>query len=198
MRKLVLFIFLLPVFSFTGNNEFELIPAYVKENYPQADISQFIYVSVRYQKLYFFSRDEKTEVYDISTSKYGTGSDHNSEKTPLGLHRISEVLGKNAPIGGIIEKKGYVGKEAEIIQEKKSSDKDLITTRAIRLEGMERGINKGGKKDSHLREIYIHGTHEEGLIGSPASHGCVRMRNMDVLQLEKKIKIGMPVIILNY
>jgi lipoprotein-anchoring transpeptidase ErfK/SrfK len=51
------------------------------------------------------------------------------------------------------------------------------------LQGLDEGVNKGDGVDSWSRYIYIHGTHEEGLIGQPASHGCIRMRNADVIEL---------------
>ena len=74
---------------------------------------------------------------------------------------------------------------------------DAITTRVLTLEGLENGINKGGELDSYGRHIYIHGTAEEGLIGQPASHGCVRMRNEDVIDLFNRVDKGLKVIILN-
>jgi lipoprotein-anchoring transpeptidase ErfK/SrfK len=65
------------------------------------------------------------------------------------------------------------------------------------LEGLEKNVNKGGTIDSYSRSIYIHGTPEEGLIGQPASHGCIRMKNKDVIELFDKVKAGTYVIILN-
>ena len=65
---------------------------------------------------------------------------------------------------------------------------DLITTRILRLEGLEPGINKGKGIDSFKRCIYIHGTPEEWLIGRPASHGCIRMKNGDVIGLFDLVK----------
>ena len=63
------------------------------------------------------------------------------------------------------------------------------------LDGLEDGQNKGGNVDSYKRYIYIHGTHEEGLIGSKASHGCIRMFNDDVIELFNMVKIGTKVLI---
>ena len=62
-------------------------------------------------------------------------------------------------------------------------EQDWILSRILWLEGMQTGINKRGKVDTKSRYIYIHGTHEEDKIGSPASHGCIRMRNRDILEL---------------
>lgn len=66
----------------------------------------------------------------------------------------------------------------------------------MRLDGMEQGVNMEGKNSTHLREIYIHGTPEEGLIGKPASHGCIRMRNKDVIELFDLVDVNCYVLIL--
>ena len=69
------------------------------------------------------------------------------------------------------------------ITEKIDIKEDVITTRILWLDGLEIGKNKGGNVDSKSRYIYIHGTAEEGLIGEPASLGCIRMKNADVICL---------------
>lgn len=74
---------------------------------------------------------------------------------------------------------------------------DLITTRILRLRGLEKGINKGEGVDSHKRYIYIHGTPQEWLIGKPASHGCIRMLNKDVIRLFNIVPSGTVVSIEN-
>ena len=72
---------------------------------------------------------------------------------------------------------------AEIIHERNNNENDYVTSRILWLDGLEEGHNKGGNVDSFKRYIYIHGTHEEGLIGEKASHGCIRMFNNDVIEL---------------
>lgn len=67
---------------------------------------------------------------------------------------------------------------------------DLVTTRILWLQGLEPGVNQGKGIDSHARYIYIHGTPEEGLIGQPASHGCIRMYNRDVIELFDAVQEG--------
>ena len=76
------------------------------------------------------------------------------------------------------------------------TEDDYVTTRIMHLEGMEEGINRGGNVDSYERHIYIHGTHEEGRIGIPSSHGCIRMHNNDVIELYEQAYASMPVIII--
>ena len=128
--------------------------------------------------------------YDISTSKYGLGSESGSHKTPLGLHRVVEKYGDSAPEGTIFKSRINTGRIAEIEMRPQNTKLDYVTTRILWLDGMEPGKNKGGNVDSYHRYIYIHGTHEEGLIGRPASKGCIRMRNNEVIELHELVPIG--------
>ena len=100
-------------------------------------------------------------------------------------------------MGGILKGRKYTGKTADIITEKKSVDSDDVTTRIMWLDGLDEGKNKGGKVDSYTRYIYIHGTPEEGLLGTPASHGCIRMYNKQVKDLYDQASIGLHVLILD-
>jgi len=158
--------------------------------------SDLVYIGALRQKLYLIRNYRVERVYDISTSRNGCGMENKSEKTPLGLHRIKNKVGDKTPLGGIISGMHFTGKIASIEQRPVSTGNDDVTTRAMRLEGTENGYNKGGQQDSFLREIYIHGTPEEGLIGQPVSHGCVRMRNSEVVELFDQVKEGMYVLIL--
>jgi len=142
-----------------------------------------IIVDVSEQKLYLIKGEEIVRSYWVSTSKYGIGNKEGSNKTPLGTHRICEKIGKGAKMGSIFKSGINTGKIAKIYTDSTDIQEDLITTRIMWLEGLEIGINKGKGIDSYERRIYIHGTPEEGLIGAPASHGCIRTRNKDVLQL---------------
>ncbi len=170
---------------------------YMEIRYHKENIKEFIYVGAKRQMLYYIRDTIIISKFSISTSKFGIGSDYNSNKTPTGLHQVESKIGDKVPLNGIILGKTYTGKQAEIIKEAKSGKTDDVTTRAIRLEGLEKGINKGGKKDSYLRDIYIHGTPEEGLIGQPASHGCIRMKNEEVITLFNQVAKGTYVLILN-
>lgn len=175
----------------------ELVQDFVSIKYSKYKMKEYIYVGVKRQRLYLISDTTVVMSFPISTSKYGIGSEKLSEKTPIGLHQIESMVGENTPINGIILGTSYTGKIATVISEAKSGNTDDVTTRAMRLEGLENKINKGGNKDSYSRDIYIHGTPEEGLIGTPASHGCIRMKNKDVIALFNRVKTGTYVIILN-
>ncbi|MCX6181457.1 MAG: L,D-transpeptidase [Bacteroidetes bacterium] len=159
-------------------------------------MSDFIYVSVKEQKLYLVKSNEIVKSYPISTSKYGVGELANTLKTPKGLHYIRDKQGQNAPLGGILVNGKYTGQIANIQTQPIDTQKDDVTTRILWLMGCEHGVNRGKDKDSFCRLIYIHGTPEEGLIGRPASHGCIRMLNKDVIDLYNKATLGMYVLIL--
>ena len=150
-----------------------------------------IVVSIEKQELYTLNHQGDTlNTYPCSTSKYGTGNRQNSNKTPLGIHRIADKRGEGKPLGAIFKAKIYTGKQAEIVQSPVSTGQDYVTTRIMHLEGIEPGINKGEGIDSFRRYIYIHGTPEEGLIGTPASHECVRMKNEDVVHHYDRVSVG--------
>jgi|TARA_B110000444_G_C18793717_1_gene573759 hypothetical protein len=155
-----------------------------------------ILIDLDAQKLYLkklFS--EKT--YKISSSSFGIGSQKNSFKTPLGAHVISEKIGKKLPKGAVLKGRVWTNEIAEIISKPIDIEADVITSRILWLEGLEIGRNKGGNVDSKSRYIYIHGTAEEGLIGKPASLGCIRMFNEDVIELFKNVSVGTQVLIYN-
>lgn len=153
-------------------------------------------IIIREQTLYLFKGDSVVAQYPVSTSKYGIGSKAGSNKTPLGAHRVSQKFGKNAPINTIFKSRANTGKTASINYSATEQNADIITSRILWLEGLEEGVNKGRNVDSLKRYIYIHGTADEGLIGTPASHGCIRMRNADVIELFDAVPQGTPVNIL--
>lgn len=134
-------------------------------------------------------REKIIKGYLISTSQFGSGSKVGSNKTPLGLHKIASKIGRNASFGAIFKRRRNTGKIAKINKD----GGDLMTTRILRLEGLQKGINKGKGIDSFKRCIYIHGTPEEKLIGKPASHGCIRMKNRDIIELFDLAKRGTAV-----
>ena len=171
---------------------------YRKDFHPNLEFRDLIFVSIRFQKLYYVRNAQVVAKYDISTSRFGVGCLANSQKTPVGLHRVKHKIGNGTPLNGIIKYGAYAGENARIVKSPEHIDEDLITTRIMWLQGLEPGINQGGSIDSYHRSIYIHGTAEEGLIGRPASHGCVRMRNRDVLHLYNQVPQDAYVLILDH
>ncbi|MGV6809774.1 MAG: L,D-transpeptidase family protein [bacterium] len=146
-------------------------------------------VDVSEQMMYVFRGDSPMQTFPISTATKGEGSQAGSDKTPLGAHRVSDRYGDGAPLGTIFKARQNTGRIAEIITEPKDVKHDYVTTRILWLDGLEVGKNKGKGIDSHDRYIYIHGTVEEGLIGQKASHGCIRMKNTDVVKLYQQIPV---------
>ncbi len=146
----------------------------------------FLVVSIEMQTLLVCAQDAIIERYDCSTSRFGIGNRENSLKTPLGLHRIREKFGDGAPPGRIFRDR----EDTEEDWEHSQNGDNLILTRILRLEGLEEGINKGPGVDSYERYIYIHGTGREELIGTPLSHGCVCLRNLDIIRLFEQVKEG--------
>ena len=165
-------------------------------NYISIDYSEVLFVSIENQKMYHIKEGVIVKKYIISSSEYGTGSEAGSNKTPLGLHKVKEKYGAKTPINGRMIGRVFDGQIATLYNDKTKSKTDDVTSRIFWLEGLENGKNKGEGIDSYKRYIYIHGTSEEGRLGTPASHGCIRMKNNEVIDLYKTIAIGTLVLIL--
>lgn len=157
----------------------------------------FIDVDSRLQRLYLWEPypegDMLIREYRVSTAKNGLGEQSGSYRTPRGRHRIAEKIGAGQPMYAVFKARVPTGEiwSRELALEKPGCD--WILTRILWLEGLEEGKNKGGTVDSHDRYIYIHGTDEEHLIGTPASHGCIRMKNQDVAELFDLVEEGTEV-----
>lgn len=142
-----------------------------------------LHVNVPRQMLELRKNGQVLREFPISTSRFGLGSEPGSFKTPLGKFAVSEKHGAGAPLGAHFVSRQFTGSIAS-----PGGDEDLVLTRILWLEGLEPG--NANTKD---RYIYIHGTNQEHLIGTPASHGCVRMKNADVCELYDLIPEGTPV-----
>ncbi len=170
---------------------------YLKENFGYEDGDYIIYVNASQQKLYLVKGYTIEKTYSISTGKNGVGNIEDSEMTPEGVHYIRTKIGDSVNFGTIFEGAKKTDKEAEVILEAEDSEDDYVTSRILWLDGKEDDKNNGGMVDSYDRRIYIHGTHEEGLIGQPVSHGCIRMLNKDVIELFDLVDEGTLVVIGN-
>jgi len=128
--------------------------------------------------------------YSISTAANGAGERENSGCTPRGWHMISEKFGDGLPINSVFVARQATG---EIYSDELATAypaRDWILTRILWLTGLEAGVNQGEGCDSHARYIYIHGTPDTEPMGEPRSHGCIRMRNTDLLQLFESVDVG--------
>ena len=166
--------------NFNKNSVLEKIES-IESSYEYLDA--LLYVDIPSQQMFFIKKGEIVNIYSISSSYYGTGNKVNSLMTPLGKHEIYKKLGQNLPENAILKGRVWNGAIADIIKEPIDTDFDHVTSRILWLDGLEEGKNKGPGIDSRERYIYIHGTAEEGLIGKPASDGCIRMYNKDVIEL---------------
>ncbi len=161
----------------------------------------YIIVNIDQQRLYCIDRyDKKICDYPVSTSKLGIGSQNGSFKTPLGEHSIAQKIGEGCAINEVFIGRQAVGVLEELRAENKPLPEDIISSRILWLQGEDAGMNKGVNNrgdlvDSYQRYIYIHGTSEENKIGQPASHGCVRMCNADIVKLFDLVDEGCKVII---
>ena len=146
-----------------------------------------ILISISEQMLCHRRKNGVRRVWPVSTAAAGIGNERDSLKTPLGRHRIAARIGAGLP-----KFTAFVGRMPVGIYDSSfdSPSRDWILSRILWLEGMQTGINRRGRVDTKSRYIYIHGTHEEDKIGAPASHGCIRMRNADIIELFEHVHEG--------
>ncbi|MBE6413634.1 MAG: L,D-transpeptidase [Verrucomicrobiaceae bacterium] len=165
-----------------------------KCNELNVELSQhLLFVSIAKEKLYLFENDTLIKIYDVSTSRNPPSCVENSNGTPIGLHKIDGKIGANAPLFTVFRGRIACGLVSEQTQEEQA--KNLITTRIMRLRGLEEGKNAGGNVDTYNRYVYIHGTNQEDKIGTPNSHGCVLLRNNEVAELFDVVNDGTIVLI---
>ena len=197
----ITFFFLLISINYSAQNIYDvsvsLLIEYLEIKYPNENFSDFIYIGIKRQKLFLIKDRSLSEYYPISSSKSGVGNIQDSGKTPLGLHNVYKLYGDNVPLGGVFKSRIYTGDIALIEKNAINTNLDIISSRIITMKGLEKGLNAGGDIDSYKRNIYIHGTNEEGLIGTAVSHGCIRLKNADIIDLYSKIKEDMLIVILN-
>ena len=156
---------------------------------------QAIMVSASKQSLQLLENRMQIVEYSISTSKYGLGEENGSYKTPRGKHTVRAMIGEGRPINAVFVGRRYTGQIYTTKLAKEFPERDWILSRVIWLSGCEKGKNRLGLQDSMRRYIYIHGTPNSEPMGVPASHGCIRMRNEDVVDLYDRISYGCSVII---
>ena len=147
-----------------------------------------IVVSVPDQTLALIEGGVVREKFPVSTSKFGLGDKPNSYATPLGSLEIASKIGANAPLGTVFKARKTTGE----ILKPNAPGRDPIVTRILWLRGLERGNAR-----AFARNIYIHGTPVEQLIGRPVSYGCIRMRSRDVARLFGAVGVRTKVAVLN-
>lgn len=133
--------------------------------------------------------------YSISTATNGIGCEKNSGCTPLGKHIIRAKIGADAPVNAVFVGRRATGEICTPALMAQFPDHDWILSRILWLSGKEPGVNRLGHVDTMQRYIYIHGTPDTEVMGAPHSHGCVRMRNADIIELFDRIDVGTHVLI---
>lgn len=133
--------------------------------------------------------------YRISTAANGAGEQSGSNRTPRGRHVIRARIGTGQPLGAVFRARRPTGEICTPELVAGNPERDWITTRILWLSGCERGFNRLGSVDSMRRYIYIHGTPDREALGTPASHGCIRMADEDVAELFDLVTTGTPVFI---
>ena len=147
--------------------------------------SRSIHISIHDQRLTLKEGESLISTYPVSTSRFGIGTEEGSMKTPIGRFRVAEKIGGNMPSGTIFRSRVPLNPEDPL-----PTTEDLVMSRILWLDGMDEY-----NANTRDRFIYIHGTKHEDKIGSPVSHGCIRMRNADVMELFDLVHEDTPVVI---
>ena len=133
----------------------------------------------------------KGKSYSVSTAKNGIGEVEDSYCTPTGKFKIIEKIGANLELGSVLVNRESTGEMYNTVLAKKFPDRDWILTRILWLDGIETH-----NKNTKNRYIYIHGSPDETPMGIPGSKGCIRMHNLDVVDLFENIQTGEDVVII--
>lgn len=156
---------------------------------------KYISIDIKEQELRAYEGAQCVLCYSISTALNGVGQQKNSGCTPLGRHYVRAKIGAGKATGAV-----FIGRRptGEIYSDELGEaypNRDWILSRILWLCGQEVGKNRLGNVDTMARYIYIHGTPDSEPMGVPLSHGCIRMRNTDVISLFQWCPVGCPVFI---
>jgi lipoprotein-anchoring transpeptidase ErfK/SrfK len=153
-----------------------------------------IEISISHHTLTLFDNfGDVKAVYNISTAANGAGCEKNSGCTPLGEHIIRAKIGADTPVNTVFVGRRATGEICTPALMAEFPNRDWILTRILWLSGTEIGKNRLGNVDTMQRYIYIHGTPDSVEMGKIGSHGCIRMRNVDVMALFDLVDVGTTV-----
>lgn len=155
----------------------------------------FLDISIAAQTLAIIENQKIVQTYPVSTAKRGAGEKKGSYCTPRGWHAIRAKIGAGQPLNAVFVGRRATGDIYDGQLQQQYPERDWILTRILWLGGLEPGRNRYGNVDTAWRYIYIHGTPDELMTGSPESHGCIRMHNSDVAALFERTEAGMKVLI---
>jgi len=152
-------------------------------------------VSIANQTLTLLEDEQPLAHYLVSTALKGAGERSGSEQTPRGHHIIRAMIGADAPYGAVFRGRRPTGEVWTPELHERHPGWDWILSRILWLSGVETGRNRLGQCDTMRRYIYIHGTPDSEPMGEPLSHGCIRMRNEDIIDLFDRVDAYTPVFI---
>jgi lipoprotein-anchoring transpeptidase ErfK/SrfK len=156
-------------------------------------VSTEIIVKLGEQRLELFEEGRLSAGYSVSTAANGAGEEQGSGCTPRGRHRIRIKIGAGEPENAVFVGRRPTGEIYTPDLGARYPQRDWVLTRILWLSGQEPGRNRGGDRDTLRRFIYIHGCPDSEPMGEPRSHGCIRMRNRDLLELFHRVEAGTPV-----
>jgi UDP-N-acetylmuramate--alanine ligase len=163
-------------------------------DYDPVSDHRWLLVDVARQRLLLVQGQTPQASWPVSTASTGLDNRQGSGGTPPGVHRVDRKIGADCPPGTVFisrEPTGEIWRPGRYLQ-----DEDMILTRILTLVGCEPEINRGPGVDSRERYIYLHGTNHEHRIGTPNSHGCVRLTSADICEVFELVREGDPVVIL--
>ncbi|AZZ93038.1 L,D-transpeptidase [Hahella sp. KA22] len=158
-------------------------------------MSLSIVISVPLQTLTLLDSGKTVETFSVSTARAGVGERNGSGQTPRGEHIIRAKIGAQAPLNAVFRGRRWTGEIYSQALADVHPERDWILTRILWLSGTQKGFNRGGDVDTMRRYIYLHGTPDSEPMGEPLSHGCIRMRNQDIIRLFDRVGPGTPVLI---
>lgn len=154
-----------------------------------------LHASIQSQLLSVYENNKLIKQYPISTAKNGVGETRGSEQTPRGQHIIRAKIGEGCAANTIFVARRPTGEIFSSEMKILYPERDWILTRILWLSGLEVGKNRLGNVDTMRRYIYIHGTPDETLMDIPGSKGCLRMRNLDLIELYGLVTHGTELLI---
>jgi lipoprotein-anchoring transpeptidase ErfK/SrfK len=159
------------------------------------ETQEHLNIDIARQQLSIIKLGNKVLSYPVSTAKNGSGELKGSECTPRGWHSIRAKIGENQALHTVFIGRRPTGEIYSPVLATLHPQRDWILTRILWLGGLEPHKNRYGNVDSTWRYIYIHGCPDDSVTGSPQSHGCIRMKNADLLDLFNRIDVGIKVYI---
>lgn len=152
-----------------------------------------IHISLSSQQLTGYTSGQRVCTFPVSTALNGAGEQNASGCTPRGRHRVRARIGDGQPQGAVFIGRRPTGEVWTPELAAQHPERDWILSRILWLCGEQPGVNRGGNCDSQRRYIYLHGTGDDQPMGVALSHGCVRLRNADIIALFDMTPIGCKV-----